>query len=337
MSTPLDPQSARDASFLLVEPTLAFAGESRRVYLLQRIMQKAKMETRSLYEGDKSAESVDSPPSAVYTNQTVLMITCVSFFVFVVAEIVGAIAGNSWSLLGDAAAMSIDVISYLTNMIAERIKAKNGGDISPATQLILEVIIPGFSVTALIGVTIYVTIGAVSDIVNKPANDEVDIFMLWLFSSLNAVVDVISAYMFYAKGKEVFYESMDNAFDSGIDLVGPDSKHSMNAPVNAPGEDGPGGGSGLDVRPPHSVSTIAGGKNLNMISAFTHVGGDTLRTISVFIAAAVATFTGYPGYLCDAWAAVVVSVTIVLMVIPLFIEIHGAFWRIKERADNIES
>tara|TARA_A100001035_G_scaffold239227_1_gene204190 strand:- start:407 stop:1204 length:798 start_codon:yes stop_codon:yes gene_type:complete len=265
------------------------------------------------------------------------MITCISFFVFVVAEIVGAIVGNSWSLLGDAAAMSIDVISYFTNMIAERIKTKNGGDISPGTQLILEVFIPGFSVTALIGVTIYVTIGAVSDIINKPDNDDVDIFMLWLFSSLNAVVDIISAYMFYAKGKEVFYESINNGSDSGLDLVGPESGHAMNATVNAPGVHGPGGGSGLDVRPPHSVSTIAGGKNLNMISAFTHVGGDTLRTISVFIAAAIATFTGYPGYLCDAWAAVVVSVTIVLMAVPLLIEIHGAFWRIKERADNNKS
>lgn len=35
--------------------------------------------------------------------------------------------------------------------------------------------------------------------------------------------------------------------------------------------------------------------NLNMISAFTHVGGDTLRTISLFLVAIIATFSSVPG------------------------------------------
>ena len=42
-------------------------------------------------------------------NQLVLAITCAAFAVFVCGEIVGALASNSLSLLGDAAAMSIDV------------------------------------------------------------------------------------------------------------------------------------------------------------------------------------------------------------------------------------
>jgi cation diffusion facilitator family transporter len=288
---------------------------------------KEKMETRSLYEGGQSS-SEEAPPISTYSNQTVLMITCGSFLVFVIAEIIGAIAGNSWSLLGDAAAMSIDVISYFTNMVAERIKSKNDGNISPFTQIILEVVIPGFSVTALIGVTIYVTVGAVSDIVTRPSDDDVDIFLLWLFSSLNAVVDIISAYMFYAKGTEVFYEGIDSVSDSGLDMVGAESR---SEPLSAPGVHGPSPGMMSHI-PGEPVGDI---KNLNMISAFTHVGGDTLRTISVFIAAAIATFTGVPGYLCDAWAAVVVSVTIVIMVVPLCIEINGAFWRIRSRADTV--
>lgn len=41
------------------------------------------------------------------SNQRVLQITCASFLIFVVAEIIGAIAANSWSLLGDAAAIKI--------------------------------------------------------------------------------------------------------------------------------------------------------------------------------------------------------------------------------------
>ena len=50
------------------------------------------------------------PPKKV-TNQTVLMVTTFLFAAFVVAEIIGALAGNSLSLLGDAAAMSVDVFT----------------------------------------------------------------------------------------------------------------------------------------------------------------------------------------------------------------------------------
>ena len=68
--------------------------------------------------------------------------------------------------------------------------------------------------------------------------------------------------------------------------------------VNAPGVHGPSGGASNIPGAPNNSP-----KNLNMISAFTHVGGDTLRTLSVFVAAAIATFSGTPGYLCDAWAS----------------------------------
>ena len=48
------------------------------------------------------------------------------FGAFVICEIIGALASNSLSLLGDAAAMSVDVFSYFANMYAERIKSKHG-------------------------------------------------------------------------------------------------------------------------------------------------------------------------------------------------------------------
>lgn len=62
--------------------------------------------------------------------------------------------------------------------------------------------------------------------------------------------------------------------------------------------------------------------NLNMASALTHVSGDSLRTSSVFIAAVVATTTKYSGAICDAWAAVVVTITIIFIIIPLAYEIY---------------
>ena len=48
-------------------------------------------------------------------------------------------------------------------------------------------------------------------------------------------------------------------------------------------------------------------KNLNMMSAFTHVGGDTIRTISVLTAATVSWLSGIDGDICDAWAAIAVT------------------------------
>ena len=246
-----------------------------------------------------------------FTNQTVLMITCISFFLFVVGEVIGAIAANSWSLLGDAAAMSIDVMSYGTNMVAERIKS-NQPEVPPKTQMLLEVVIPLISVTSLIGVTIYVTVGAVGDIITRPGDDDVDIFMLWLFSSLNAVVDIVSAYMFYAKGRDVFYERIP---DNGEDVEDDDAYHVLEGDEEEVIQ--------RKLTPEH--------KNLNMMSAFTHVGGDTLRTLSVFVAAAIATASSVPGYLCDAWAAVFVSLTIVITIMPLCTEIVRAFFRISAK------
>jgi Co/Zn/Cd efflux system component len=61
-----------------------------------------------------------------------------------------------------------------------------------------------------------------------------------------------------------------------------------------------------------------------MMSALTHVGGDTMRTASVFIAAVIATASNASSSLCDAWAAVVVSFTICCAVIPLINEIYKA-------------
>ena len=48
-------------------------------------------------------------------------------------------------------------------------------------------------------------------------------------------------------------------------------------------------------------------KNLNMMSAFTHVGGDTIRTLSVLTAATVSLLSGVDGDICDAWAAIAVD------------------------------
>jgi Co/Zn/Cd efflux system component len=106
-----------------------------------------------LPQSSRTSTADESPKQ----NQVVLMVTCVTFSLFVVAEIVGALASNSLSLLGDAAAMSVDVFTYFCNMWAERMKSK--GRISMPVKFLLEVYIPLFSIMALIAVSIWILTG----------------------------------------------------------------------------------------------------------------------------------------------------------------------------------
>lgn len=70
-----------------------------------------------MLEEGKIAQSLDiggeneSKQKYKFTNQQVLIVTTILFGGFVAAEIVGALASNSLSLLGDASAMMVDVFT----------------------------------------------------------------------------------------------------------------------------------------------------------------------------------------------------------------------------------
>eukprot|EP01036_Dinobryon_divergens_P025534 gene25534-34091_t len=248
-------------------------------------------------------------------NQRTLMITTIGFALFVCAEIIGALASNSLSLLGDAAAMSVDVFTYFTNMYAEWLKSK-GEKLSSRTKIILEVGIPCFSICALLGVTAYITSDAVEVIKSNGADDDLDVYFLYGFASANFIVDVISAYLFYVRRKVVFLyipllTDQERSSSSSIDEKDPEAEGSNILGSNL-----------LAMKRIPSPDEKPQEKNLNMISAFTHVGGDTLRTCAVFIAAVVSDTTSVSGSVCDAWAAVIVSITIIICVIPLTKEIY---------------
>lgn len=70
--------------------------------------------------------------------------------------------------------------------------------------------------------------------------------------------------------------------------------------------------------------------NLNMLSAFIHVVGDTLRTISVLLAAAISTIFHVDGDICDAWAAIVASISILIMCGSLIAEIRKSWTELRE-------
>merc|ERR1719181_1640323 len=82
-------------------------------------------------------------------------------------------------------------MTYFTNMLAERIKSREGGMVPLETKMILEA---------------YVPVGSVHDILYEPEDDDVDIYIMYGFAIGNALVDVVSLYMFWAKGKSVFQQ-----------------------------------------------------------------------------------------------------------------------------------
>jgi len=176
-------------------------------------------------------------------------------------------------------------------MYAE-IQKKRGNEISESTRFMLEVCIPSFSVCALLGVVGWITSDAVQVIISNQGGDDVDVGFLYGFACANFLVDGISSGLFYLKRKDVLVS----------EAIILSSKHSFTL---------------------EKEGDIKQKANLNMISALTHVGGDTMRTSSIFFAAVIAT-AGQPSSLCDAWTAIVVSFTICIAVIPLVNEIYKA-------------
>lgn len=262
------------------------------------------------------------------SNRTLLQVAASTFLLFMIAEVVGALRSNSLSLLGDAIAMSVDVFTYFTNLYAEG--TKDGvSSRNIFNRIVNEIGIPSFSVVCLLGVTVYITLDAVKVLENPPTVNDVPVSYLYGFAILNLVIDTLCGAIFYVRGKEVFYEpivpipmlSLEISLDSeeeerefghleeDLDLTLSGHSVGMN---NRHGAQGGAGGEG-SMR-----------KNLNMLSAFTHVGGDTVRTISVIAAATVSSVFEIDADICDAWAAVAVAVTVALITLPLIIDIIAA-------------
>ena len=63
------------------------------------------------YIKDPNEESSNTLKEQVLENYKILFFTAMSFLFFVIAEIIGAFASGSLSLLGDAGAMSVDVFT----------------------------------------------------------------------------------------------------------------------------------------------------------------------------------------------------------------------------------
>lgn len=204
-------------------------------------------------------------------------------------------------------------------MYSEYVKTKYGTlDIN--TRLMIEVFIPSFSVIALLGVTVYITIDAIQVVMDPPEDDNVNVYFMYGFAAGNALVDIVCFGLFFLRRKDVLKQRTGQ----GYFMENSSNRENLISPDNSPDAK-------IDVLIP------AKSTNLNMASALTHVSGDTLRTMSVFVAAVIATTSNVDGTICDAWAAIFVTVTIVFLVIPLIREIIQAarvLYTVKEEGIN---
>ena len=164
-----------------------------------------------MINNNNNMKSITTTPAsriAIYTtNHALLRIACFSFGIFVIAVIIGALESGALSLLGDGAAMGVDVITYLANMYAEY-KAQNG--ISNQAKWIFRVIIPSFALCSLLAVTGWITVALlVSPSIDS--DEDLDVSFLWGFATANIFVDVLCTAAFYIRGRSVFYHEIKGA------------------------------------------------------------------------------------------------------------------------------
>lgn len=299
------------------------------------------------------------------SNYRVLQITTSLFLLFVCAEFLGAYSSNSLSLLGDASAMSVDVLSYLCNMYAETRKLASGlNRISERERFMLSIGIPLLSIILLLSVCLYVLYDAFMVLRKPPAVDDVNVDLLFTFSIVNLLIDGLCTSLFLVRSHDIFNESMQlthmHAFlDSTtvndekdifvhdeIDLedLSADTPIVLSCCSTYRGEGSTGSTNRIDTNnlhwwnylysSSHNSITVCGlqirnlsinnnTRNLNMMSAFTHVGGDLLRSLSVIIGAIVSTAFGVDGDITDAFSAISVSLIIFIGVVPLLVTIYN--------------
>jgi Co/Zn/Cd efflux system component len=206
----------------------------------------------------------------------------------------------------------------------------------------LRVYVPCFSVIALIAVTVWLGWESILRLAwPDDDDDEVDITMLYLFASLNLAIDLVSAWLFYLRRGDVFMEinggrrdridsvaSIIRAADEAITQSATNRSNAASSLLSESLSDKllPSDDSDQQANQNGEQNEDAPKQtNINMVSAFVHMFGDTMRTLAALGAALVSSIGNIEGADCDAVACIVVTVTIIAMVIPLIHEIRKAY------------
>lgn len=150
--------------------------------------------------------------SAETSTEFVLNVAFFTFIGFCILEAIFAFMANSQSMMADAAAMSIDALTYLFNLGAEWCKnqplSEEMRQLSSEEQAYrvelrtqyLELIPPSISVVILIVITIVTTIQAVESLMGEidGTAEEVDVSvaLMFGFSAANLLLDIVNVTCF---------------------------------------------------------------------------------------------------------------------------------------------
>lgn len=270
------------------------------------------------------SDHTESKPS----NEYVLNVAFYSFVFFVVFQAVFALIANSQSMLADSEAMSVDALTYLFNLCAERIKSrpfdkeelelpeKERTYRRELSRLYLELVPPSISVLTLIVVTIITTQEALNTLMGEEdgdAEDDVSVPIMLLFSGANLLLDIVNVTCF-ARANSTFgldvVQKENLTISEGIREARLGKEHGDVATENT------------RLVSDREEPSLEDGRRqpleLNMCSAWTHVCADTLRSAAVLIAATFAyTLEPIPPATADSVAAIAVSVIIFVSLFPL--------------------
>lgn len=162
------------------------------------------------------------------SNEYVLNVAFLSFVGFLLVQAVFALIANSQAMLADSEAMSVDALTYLFNLMAERVKKRpySAAELQltetqrsyrrEMQRLYLEFIPPALSILTLIAVTVMTLREAFSTLFGSGLTDDddnVSIPIMLLFSGANLLLDIVNVTCF-AQANSVY----------GLDIMKPSSR-----------------------------------------------------------------------------------------------------------------
>ena len=122
------------------------------------------------------------------TANLVLLFAFASFLAFAISEVIYALAAHSLSMLGDAASMIVDAMTYCMNLVAVHLALR--GAVGPRVEAFLTVIAPSLSAVALCAVTAYIVEQAV--IAVEAPGERISTRLMLIFGLANLGVDVLN-------------------------------------------------------------------------------------------------------------------------------------------------
>jgi len=234
---------------------------------------------------------------------------------------------NSEAMLTDALAMFVDAFTYLLNMLAERCKrhqlfvdeSKSINELIRQREiynLYMELISPILSVFALLGVCFGSLNGSIRFLLHsgRTGMEAPNLTIMCTFASLNLALDIWNMIVFDKDpcnaGNHLIRKVVRNDVIEIVDheIISTECSTLLNKGCDLVAvEDGV-----------HLTSKRKVNMNLNMVSAYTHIIADTLRSIAMLVTVGlIPIFTSWDPEDADACANTLVSLIIIFSLGPL--------------------